>query len=60
MGLHGMYKAALEKADRICKLLASVQPQLTICHGEDMQGVTTVMAWLWHDSPFNKYTRARA
>ena len=53
-GLHGTYKAALEKDDLICELLLSGQPLIKICHCEDMQGVPTVMSRLWDNSPHTR------
>jgi len=53
-----------EKSDLICKLIASGQPLTKICALENMPCMSTVMNWLWQESPYRedfleKYARAR-
>ena len=53
-----------EKTDLICKLIASGQPLTKICSLENMPCMSTVMNWLWQESPYRedfleRYARAR-
>ena len=53
-----------EKTDLICKLIASGQPLTKICAMENMPCMSTVMNWLWQESPYRedfleRYARAR-
>lgn len=53
-----------EKSDLICKLIASGQPLTRICTLENMPCMSTVMNWLWQESPYRedfleRYARAR-
>lgn len=53
-----------EKSDLICKLISSGQPLTRICTLEKMPCMSTVMNWLWQESPYRedfleRYARAR-
>lgn len=54
-----------KKANLICEKLAEGKPLIKICKMKGMPSQTTVMNWLWKESPYQKeflekYTRARA
>jgi len=53
-----------EKTDLICRLIASGQPLTKICAMDNMPCMSTVMNWLWQESPYRedfleRYARAR-
>ena len=57
-------KYTKELSDTICRRMANGEPLTRICREKDMPDYTTVMSWLWKDSPYRdpfakKYELAR-